>query len=59
MVSDSAQAYAVTASPAQVLLTEEDLCCSINIGDIVDVVGQASLQVAGKPNSKILGNIQV
>ena len=56
---DSGQPYGVTASPVPVLLIEEDLCCSVNIGDVVDIVGQASLQTSGKADSKVLGNAQV
>ena len=56
---DSAHPYGVTASPMPVLLTEEDLCGTVNIGDLVDVTGQAVLQTSGKPDCKLLGNAQV
>lgn len=60
LVPDLTDPFTVRASTVLVQLTEEDLCSSVSIGDIVDVVGQASLShQAGKVNSKLLGDVQV
>lgn len=52
--------YCVTASPILVHLSEEDMCCSVSVGDVVDIVGQASLHArAVRPSLKTLRDIQV
>lgn len=52
--------FAVRASPLLVHLSEEDLCSSVSIGDVVDVVRQANYSLAsGKTDAKLLGEIQV
>lgn len=52
--------FTVRASPVLVQLLEQDLCSLVSIGDVVHVVGQASLtSQTGKPNSRLLGDLQV
>lgn len=52
--------FTVRASPVLVQLLEQDLCSVVSIGDVVHVVGQASLtSQTDKPNSRLLGDLQV
>ena len=60
LLPDCHQPFGVTASPILVQLSEEDLCQSVSVGDVVNVVGHASLHAKlGKQNAKLLGAIQV
>jgi len=54
------QSFTVRAGQVLVQLLEQDLCTAVAIGDVVDIVGQASVNSQpGKANSKLLGDTQV
>ena len=58
--TSSVKPFAVRASPLLVHLSEDDLCSTVSIGDVVNVVGQASYSLGmGKSDAKLLGDIQV
>ena len=52
--------FAVRASPLLVHLSEEDLCATVSIGHVVNIVGQATyISENGKSDAKLLGDVQV
>ncbi len=54
------KSFTVRAGQVLVQLLEQDLCTAVAIGDVVDIVGQASVNSQpGKANSKLLGDAQV
>ncbi|KAL0053065.1 hypothetical protein WJX82_000403 [Trebouxia sp. C0006] len=54
------QSFTVRAGQVLVQLLEQDLCTAVAIGDVVDIVGQASVNSQpSKANSKLLGDTQV
>ena len=56
----SKESFTVRAGQVLVQLLEQDLCTAVAIGDVVDIVGQASVNSQpGKANSKLLGDAQV
>ncbi|DBA93225.1 TPA: hypothetical protein ACH3X2_003521 [Trebouxia sp. C0005] len=52
--------FTVREGQVLVQLLEQDLCTAVTIGDVVDIVGQASVNSQpGKADSKLLGDAQV
>ena len=52
--------FAVRANAVLVHLSEDDLCSSVSIGDLVDIVGQAQMSSEiSKIDCKLLGDVQV
>ncbi|DBA91718.1 TPA: hypothetical protein ACH3X1_003314 [Trebouxia sp. C0004] len=57
---EDTKSFTVRSGGVSVQLLEEDLCTAVAIGDVVDIVGQASMKCQpGKANSKLLGDVQV
>lgn len=57
---EDTKSFTVRAGQVWVQLLEQDLCTAAAIGDVVDIVGQASVNSqSGKANSKLLGDAQV
>lgn len=58
--TSSTKPFAVRASPILVHLSEDDLCSTVSIGDVLDIVGQANYSLGnGKDDAKLHGDIQV